>query len=662
MTPERPGFRSDIEGLRGVAILLVVGFHAGASFLSGGFVGVDVFFVLSGFLITGILAREVLETGDVDLAEFYARRARRILPAFIVVLLATVAAALWLYAPVDAPAIASDGRHVALHYGNVLFAQQAVNYHATSGNPFLHTWSLAVEEQFYVIWPLLFACIGRWSADDPSAARRRLAVAVGLAGAVSFIGSIVVTRAAQPWAFFAMPTRIWEFALGGGAAFALRRTRLPGVKTGLALQVTGLVAILGAACAYSTSLPYPGAAALLPAAGAVAVIGGGALAPESAASRLLGTRMLQRLGRVSYAWYLWHWPLVGLGVAIDWQLGVAGKLAWSAVALGLAVLTNRFIEAPARRVEKGFVGGSAQRTNVFALGTSIGAALIAWGALVVATQRTAAPAQRPFAAARVDNMRHDCWGSMLEDADAPCVFGDSSSATRVVLLGDSHAEHWLPAMDRIGRARHWKVYAMVKPACPVADLPEMRNARLKRDYVECTAWRRAKLQQILRLRPSLVVLSSYDHYIAAAGKVSEWSVTAERWRDGLRRTYALLSAAGIKTIALRDVPDVGFDVPACLSRRASDAPFQVRGCEYDLMASLRPSAIAAQTEAARGLDNVAIVSMNDRLCTRSPCAVVKRGAIVYRDDDHLTATFSRAEAAVLGERLAAAANRLDRHR
>src|ERR1700761_1806001 len=157
MDSDRSGFRRDIEGLRGIAILLVIAFHAGVSSFAGGFVGVDVFFVLSGYLITGLLAREALTTGDVDLATFYARRARRLLPAFFVVLLATLAIALWLYAPIDVPAIASDGRAVALHYGNVRFAAQAVNYHAASANPFLHTWSLAVEEQFYFVWPFLFA-------------------------------------------------------------------------------------------------------------------------------------------------------------------------------------------------------------------------------------------------------------------------------------------------------------------------------------------------------------------------------------------------------------------------------------------------------------------------------------------------------------------------
>src|SRR3954470_3686924 len=213
MTPDRPAFRPDIEGLRGAAILLVVAFHAGVPWLAGGYVGVDVFFVLSGFLITGLLAREVIDTGTVDVTSFYARRARRLIPAFFVVLVATLGIALLFYAPIDCPGVASDARAVALHYGNVLFAKEAVNYHASASNPFLHTWSLAVEEQFYVIWPLLFLFVGRFYSGKETVSRQ-LMTAVILAAVLSLGLSLWVMNVAQPWAFFGMPTRIWEFAFG----------------------------------------------------------------------------------------------------------------------------------------------------------------------------------------------------------------------------------------------------------------------------------------------------------------------------------------------------------------------------------------------------------------------------------------------------------------
>jgi hypothetical protein len=406
-------------------------------------------------------------------------------------------------------------------------------------------------------------------------------------------------------------------------------------------------------------MPYPGTLALLPALGTVAIIVGGAYAPDGPVTRALGTRVLTWFGKVSYSWYLWHWPLVGLGVVVDWQIGPAGKLLWSVAALGLAVLTHRFVEEPLRRTDR--LADAPHRLNLLAIGVTVAAAVIAWAALGFAVRRASSPEQRRIAAARRDGMNHECWGSLLENAQAPCVFGDPTARTSVVLMGDSHAEHWLAAMDRIGKERHWKVYAMVKPACPVADAPQLVNQRLKRYYTECAEWRRTRLQRILTLRPSLVVLSSYDHYVPADGEASAWNVTPAMWRDGLRRTYSLLSAAGITTIVMRDVPALGFNVPSCLSRAANGTPFRGRACRYDMASSLRPSAIRAQDDAARGLPNVAIVSMNDRLCaTGRSCPVVVRGAIVYKDDDHITATFSRAEAGVLGERLVEAARALRR--
>jgi len=220
---ERSAFRADIEGLRGIAILFVVAFHAGIWWMAGGFIGVDVFFVLSGYLISGLLARELAASGDVDLTTFYARRAQRLLPALIVVLLATLAIALFFYAPIDQRPIASDARAVALHYGNVLFARNAVNYHASAENPFLHTWSLAVEEQFYVIWPLLFLGVARlWTGDqEEKQTNKRLLAMMAFAGLISFVASLVITSTSQPWAFFGMPTRVWEFAIGGVTAIAV---------------------------------------------------------------------------------------------------------------------------------------------------------------------------------------------------------------------------------------------------------------------------------------------------------------------------------------------------------------------------------------------------------------------------------------------------------
>ncbi len=210
----RTTFRPDLEGLRGGSILLVVLFHAGVAAAAGGFVGVDVFFVLSGFFITGMLAGEASDTGTVDLSAFWAGRAKRLLPALLVVLLFTLAAVMWLYAPIDRAEIARNARAVALYSGNLEFARNSTDYFRAQENPLLHTWSLGVEEQFYMVWPLLILGVAALTAravrhaEDDDATRRALLLVVTVVGLLSFGISIWLTTTAQPWAFFGMPTRI----------------------------------------------------------------------------------------------------------------------------------------------------------------------------------------------------------------------------------------------------------------------------------------------------------------------------------------------------------------------------------------------------------------------------------------------------------------------
>ena len=656
MSPESPRFRPDIEGLRGAAILLVVLFHAGVPALAGGFVGVDVFFVLSGFFITGLLVRERAETGEINLPEFYGRRALRLMPPLLVVLFATLAAVMWLYAPIDRAAIAGSARAVALSAGNVEFARGAVDYFSSADDPLLHTWSLAVEEQFYIVWPLLLLLIAAIaerrtapaavSTDDDD--RRAMLVGFAITGAVSFAASLWLTRVAQPWAFFGMPTRIWEFALGGGLAVALGRPVNGSKGRGVLFQVAGLAAIAIAVASYDRATPYPGLAALVPALAAAALLLGGERAPESMVSRALSVRPLRWLGRLSYAWYLWHWPLVGLGAVLHREIGVPGKLGWSAAALLLAWLTHRFVEQPARQGRLSRL--PTQWLAPLALVASVGAALVAHGAMRTAERRVARGEQRAYAAARVDRMRHECWGTTVEDVKGPCEFGDVRSSKTVVLLGDSHAEHWLGGLDRVGRERGWKIVAMVKGGCPVADMPDFMHARLKRYYHECTRYRAAMLDRIVAMRPAAVILSSWDHYIPPGDAAADWQVTPAMWGAGLRRTYRRLAGAGLRVVAIKGTPRTWFDVPACLSRRAARLPLAAE-CTYSRERAMSRSAIDAQVEAARGLP-IRFVDMNDQICATARCGVVKNGTVIFTDDNHLTASFSRSMAPVLGTRLA----------
>ena len=237
----------------------------------------------------------------------------------------------------------------------------------------------------------------------------------------------------------------------------------------------------------------------------------------------------------------------------------------------------------------------------------------------------------------------------MEEWKGPCVYGDRSASTTFSLLGDSHAEHWLAGLDRAGRENGWRIESHIKGGCPVADVPQRFSGRLERMYRECIRYRDAMIREIIAKKPRAVILSNWDHYIPADGSGLVWQVAAQEWEAGLRRTYARFSSAGIKVIVIRGTPRTFVDVPVCLSRKAAKLPF-AGSCTYDRARAFIPQAIEAQNRAARGL-NVSFVDMNDQICTTPVCSPVRNGIVVFTDDNHLTASFTRFLGSVLGMRI-----------
>ena len=326
----RDDFRPDIEGLRGVAVLIVVLFHAGLAGVAGGFVGVDVFFVISGFLITGLLVREHGRTGRIALLPFYARRARRLLPAAVVVLVATLFAAMNLVAPLDRPAVGLDGAAAALSIGNIRFALASGDYFATVGSPspFLHFWSLAVEEQFYLVRPALILLVAR--GRHPRALIGLTLIAVV---AASFAANLVLTDLAANWAFYSLPTRAWELGLGGLVAIAAGALgRVPRLVTGLVGWI-GLAAIAVATVTFDAALAWPGVAALVPSLGTAALLAGGS--GRFGPNRILVLAPLRDLGKISYSLYLVHWPILVLApFVLDAPLSDVSRLGLVGISIG----------------------------------------------------------------------------------------------------------------------------------------------------------------------------------------------------------------------------------------------------------------------------------------------------------------------------------------
>jgi peptidoglycan/LPS O-acetylase OafA/YrhL len=379
-------FRPDLEGLRGVAILLVLLFHAGLPWVAGGFVGVDVFFVLSGFLITGLLVREYEAHGRVDLRSFYARRARRILPAAAVVILVTLAAAAVVLSPLDLLRVSGDATASALSVANIRFAADATDYFAPAGqpSPFLHYWSLGVEEQFYLVWPALLLVAVRFG-------RPRLGI--GLALLTVFVASlaaaVLLTDMAQAWAFYSLPTRAWQLALGGLLALGTIRIGSFGRLGGIALGIigwAGLGAIVAAAVLIDPAAAYPGTVALLPCLGAAAVILG---AGHRFSARLLLERFpLRFLGRISYSLYLVHWPILVLpaaGLAIGDELPLGVRVGLALVAIPVAWVCYRLVELP---IHRGRWFAIRPGRTLAVAGAAIAVTVVAGGAVMGYATRT----------------------------------------------------------------------------------------------------------------------------------------------------------------------------------------------------------------------------------------------------------------------------------
>ncbi len=659
----RTGFRPDIEGLRAVAVLLVVLYHGGIGRVTGGFVGVDVFFVISGFLITGQLTKVVSATGAAALPAFYARRIKRLLPVAATVTVATVLAYRLWGLPTQQRNVVIDAFYTTFYGLTYRLAESGTQYfNSVAGtSPFQHFWSLGVEEQFYAVWPLLILGVVVFATRRP---RRALAAALVVIGIVSVYLSSTLTRDSPGWAYFGLHTRAWELALGALVSVTAHRwARLPRAIADPASWL-GMAGILAAAFAYNGRTPYPGVAVALPVVGTAIIIGAGCAATTYGAERALSFRPAQAIGRLSYSWYMWHWPLLVIApLAAGRALGVRARGAIVLASLLAAVVSYYVVERPFRRrtwpTARWFATAGALAAVVFLVGGLVLARPPAYAGpgpaaspllptlgvdLPAATdtiRRTtqqglsliAAPSNLdPDVASAPSDGPSDgstCFLDFFGTKQEACAFGDVNARRTVVLIGDSHVHQWLPAFDELGRTRHWRVVLWSKAACPVADIT-LFNFLLGRTYTSCDTWRQATLARIAAMRPELVIASQRD---SGAGP----GTSATTWAEATVKTLRTIAADGSKVAFTLDSPSPGQPVPDCIGLHLAD----VRVCNTQLRVGFGDPAKRAAVAAAVAAAGFEIIDPTPFMCDGVRCPVIVGNAIAYRDSNHVTATYAR---------------------
>ena len=687
-------FRPDVEGLRAIAILLVVGYHAGLPFVPGGFIGVDVFFVISGFLITGLLVAEARTTGRVALASFWARRARRLLPAAVLVLV-VVAVISWLVIPaIDHELVGGDIIAASLYVSNIRFAAQATDYLGAgrAESPVLHFWSLGVEEQFYLVWPLLVLVVAVLIVSRVALRTKllpSLAVVLAVLGVLSFVLSLRLTSTSEPWAFFGTPTRAWEFAVGGliaiGAAAGWAMPR----QLRAVLGILGVVVLLATAVRLTSEVPYPGTAAVWPVLGSALLLVAGTRRPDDSSvptDEVLGSWPMRSIGRLSYSWYLWHWPMLVLVAAWLGPQSVLARTLLVVLALVPAALAFRFVERPIHHArvlvespKRSLLLGAALSLVGVAAGVGLWLAQ-GGGAFASNTPATSAsendtvrtptgggaagqsPAPTPpagtpaLAPAKTGDAitpaplkaRGDLPSIYSDGCHAPipattwetCAFGDTTSNTTVVLLGDSHAAQWFPALDAAGKKNKWKVLVRSKSGCTAPDVTLYLRAQ-ERPYTECDDYRAALLADLTDStgsdKPSLVLATSTqtDSLVSrSSGERVSGAAAQQEWRAGWKRTLMRLSKAGVPVVVLRDTPWPGTDMAKCVSQHLDDPG----ACDLSTD-TLSPASF--DIDLVKGIEGASAIDLTDALCAGTTCPAVIGRYLVYRDDSHLTATFAQ---------------------
>ena len=651
--------RADVQGLRACAVVLVIAYHAGLP-IPGGFTGVDVFFVISGFVITSMLRSDSAENGRISLARFYARRVRRILPALA--LMTTIVAVLsyFLISPLGPKlTTAKTGIAASLFSANIFLYREPSGYFAAgpTTNPLLHTWSLSVEEQFYLVFPALLI-LGIWLGKRFLRPAHRDVVLVILLSVVTFASfALCLSGSAsgkgiggidQQFAFYMAPARAWEFSAGALIALSvIWLARLP-KSWALVMGCVGTLLVGIGAFTINQSDAFPGYLALWPVIGTSLLLIAG-IPGAYGVNAVLGTRPFTYIGDMSYSWYLWHWPLIVFAIAL-WP--AIGWVALPAAAISFlpAWAAYRYLENPIRS-DHGIVGRRAVKVAAICILIPIVACVgLAKSRLPNASESTRARLDA-LSKEHPDELRNCDNGKTIGLQGARCIWRVEDPLGTVALVGDSNAGHFIIPASMAANKLGYNFEVATRHGCRFVDVVVIRNGRADPG---CTAHVERSLDELVRRNPNLVLLASSSPQIINSlrttlkdpetGRIARTRAEkAALWKEGNERVMRHLSEAGIPTLLIQTVPQFPDWAANCAAVRAY---FWPSSCGASLsraqVDTFRDGALDAEREAANSVNNTdtsannAVIDFADRLCVASRCATNRGDFWLYRNETHLS--------------------------
>ena len=591
---------TQIQGLRALAAILVTLFHA--RLVPGGFIGVDIFYVISGYLITGLILREIEKTGTLDLKSFYQRRIKRLLPTSVFVLFVTAIFAWILFPPITRDSLGRDLFAAAAYISNYLFAWWQNDYQNLNAtpSPFIHYWSLAVEEQFYLVWPIFILFLARYG-------KRVILGGIAVTTALSLLFSIYLTQAAPIWAFYSLPTRAWELGFGALLLF------IPDFKKKMRiLPWLGFLGIAISALNFNENTAFPGKNALLPVLATTVLMATIKYWPPLF-DDLANSGISQWLGAISYPLYLWHWPALVLpSSALGRPLRIYERFLCIVLTVVLAHLTSKFVEDPLRHKKL--------RTATVYKGAVITTALSLIAGIVIASSASSIITTKGAASYKFDLVKvmekpavygDGCHVNYGETKSGYCTYGNKNSSTTIVLYGDSHAAQWFPALEKLANERGFKLVSLTKSACPAVDSKRPDQGAFK--MVHCTKWRQNSIARIAKIKPMAVITSSFQYFTPANTKVSR----SQWWSDGQRKLLKDLQGSTAHLIYISDTPRPLRDIPNCLASRNSSSCDSTEKSRVSIVSGFQ------------------VVDPTPWLCT-SYCPAIVDGTVAYRDASHIS--------------------------